>query len=456
MMNLATAYLELIQGNRAQNIEDAIDTCEQSLRVMTRDTMPIDWARTVNNLALAYVLRIKGNPAQNTEKAINSCKQALEIFQPAKLLVDCRKTARLLGNLYTEQQRWPDAVEAYQTALQATELLYQTSIFRSSQEAELAATGDLFHRAAYAQAQTGDLESAVVTLERGRARSLSNTLERTRTDLAQVATLSPQLSRDYQSTAEALHRLEADELSANFSEDELRQRANTIRDRFRVAIEGIRTLEGYEDFLTQPDMKDIAAAMRPDRPLVYLVTTPSGSLALIVRTAKANAESHLASCIHPIWLSPLFDYSSLIRPLRGLQDERDGWVKAYHHRRLNQDIWLQNIDQFTRRLWDLLMGPVINQLETWGLEQAVLIPTGYLSFLPLHAAWTENGNSTTERRYALDTIAFTYTPNAISLKNAQDVAERISIHSLLTISNPEPTPPPPPPPRCSRVKQFKI
>ena len=44
-------------------------------------------------------------------------------------------------------------------------------------------------------------------------------------------------------------------------------------------------MEGYTDFLAQPDFSDIQQAVRPDVPLVYLVPTPSGSLALIVTQA---------------------------------------------------------------------------------------------------------------------------------------------------------------------------
>ena len=43
MNNLACAYSDRIQGDRTQNIEDAITICEQALRIMTREAMPIKW-----------------------------------------------------------------------------------------------------------------------------------------------------------------------------------------------------------------------------------------------------------------------------------------------------------------------------------------------------------------------------------------------------------------------------
>ena len=39
-----------IRGDRAQNIEEAITTYKQSLQVFTRETMPVEWATTIEPL----------------------------------------------------------------------------------------------------------------------------------------------------------------------------------------------------------------------------------------------------------------------------------------------------------------------------------------------------------------------------------------------------------------------
>ncbi len=67
---------------------------------------------------------------------------------------------------------------------------------------------------------------------------------------------------------------------------------------------------------------------------------------------------------------------------------------------------------------------------------ATLIPTGYLSLLPLHAAWTKDDDRPTGKRYALDDIHFTYTPNARSLTEARTIADRPFTDSILAIDNP--------------------
>jgi CHAT domain-containing protein/inhibitor of KinA sporulation pathway (predicted exonuclease) len=466
MNNLAAAYYFRVQGDRAQNLEDAIAASQQSLQVMTREAMPVEWAQSMNNLANAYADRIRGDRAQNLEDAIAAYQQSLEIFKPELLPADCRRTARLLGNLYADNQRWANALAPYETALEAAELLYQASFTRGGQEAELSEANDLFRRAAYAQARSGDLEKAVVTAEVGRARGLSESLERDRTDLTALATDVPELYQQYQQTIDNLRQLEVEERSTrsqttdnrpSTSEAELRQRAETVRQDLKAAILAIREVPGYESFLDQPTFEDIAAAVQSNQPLVYLLPTPNGSLALVIyQSSSGQAE------VSSLWLDSLTETSlqehltgnlrlGLVSTIELLLREYDpvagtlllreclGWFGAYNKRRTNHNAWLHVIDQITRQLWDLIMEPIVTHLQGLDVTQAVLIPTGYLGFLPLHAAWTEDATTPTGRRYALDAITFTYAPNARSLQAARAVAENTAARSLLAINEPRPT-----------------
>jgi CHAT domain-containing protein len=85
------------------------------------------------------------------------------------------------------------------------------------------------------------------------------------------------------------------------------------------------------------------------------------------------------------------------------------------------------------------MAPLINWLQQHNHTQAILIPTGLLGLLPLHAAWTEDPSRPTGRRYALDEIHFTYAPNAQSLVAARAIAQQFPdshLDSILAIENP--------------------
>jgi CHAT domain-containing protein len=60
-----------------------------------------------------------------------------------------------------------------------------------------------------------------------------------------------------------------------------------------------------------------------------------------------------------------------------------------------------------------------------------------LGLLPLHAAWTEDPNAPTGRRYALDAITFAYAPNARALAASRAVAADVQPHAVLAVDNPD-------------------
>jgi CHAT domain-containing protein len=113
-----------------------------------------------------------------------------------------------------------------------------------------------------------------------------------------------------------------------------------------------------------------------------------------------------------------------------------GWLGAYSQSHTNHQAWLDEIEQGTRQLWEPLIAPLIVYLRQHYFQQATLIPTGLLSFFPLHAAWGEDFTTPTGRRYALDEILFTYAPNARSLTAAEAIANRVTDRSILAIDNP--------------------
>ncbi|MBD2326243.1 CHAT domain-containing protein [Alkalinema sp. FACHB-956] len=430
-MNLATAYKNRIKGDRSENIEEAIRCYEQALTVMTQTAMPIEWAQTTNNLANAYSNRIKGDQGENIEQAIAHYSASLTIFTPTSLPHDCRKTARSLANLYSDEQRWSEAIPIYDQALTAAEILYQSATLLDSKSASLSETADLPRRAAYAFARTGDLSTAVLTLEQGRARGLTESLNRDRANLDHLQAHNPILYNQYQNITQQLRNLEAEQRNFATSADRhsltpetLRNTALKLRADLETTIEQIRQIPSYEDFLSPTKWQDIAIALQPDNPLIYIATTPNGSIALIVSRSHSNAVN-----ITPVWLDR-FNQTQLIDLLNKT------WFAAYNQASTDRQAWFDAIDTTTRQLWDLLMGPIVQQLQTLGHPHATLIPTGYLSLLPLHAAWTEDPNTPTKRRYALDAIHFTYAPNAKSLTAAQTIATRVPAHSILAIDNP--------------------
>ncbi|WP_152556121.1 CHAT domain-containing protein, partial [Chloroflexus sp. MS-G] len=344
-----------------------------------------------------------------------------EIFTPEGMPDDCRRTARQLGAMYAETGRWEAATGAYDLALQAAEILYGESVSPSGKAAELEATGTLFRSAAYAlvrAARPGALRRAVEVAELGRARGLGETLTRDRSDLSIIERDYPDIYERYRTAAEIVRSLErTDRASADrqdtaqLSFTDLANRIRAARADLDAAIEAIRAIPGYEAFLRPPTYAEIAAAAQPGVPLVYLITTPQGSLALIVPDGNAEPEALLLDEFTEN------DLNNLLLVRTG-----DKVVGGYlPGQLLGGEALTKALETALPLLGEHLIAPVAQRLRTLNATGVTLIPTGLLSLLPLHAAtYTVNGAS----RCLLDEFDVAYAPSARVLSIAQREQQR--------------------------------
>lgn len=79
-VDLGNSLVHSSLGNYAQNVEDAIEAFNVALSVVDSDTEPIKWAWTVGNIGAAYLNRIEGERADNIERSIYLQEQALPIL----------------------------------------------------------------------------------------------------------------------------------------------------------------------------------------------------------------------------------------------------------------------------------------------------------------------------------------------------------------------------------------
>ena len=436
--NLANTYVYRICGERAENLERAIACCDKALQVYTCEAFPQDWAMTQNNLANAYSKRIRGERADNLELAIACYEKAMQVYTREAFPDKCRQAARNLGDLYFGDTNWSKAIAAYQVAAAVNEDIYQESISYDGKGDNLKAAANLSRNLAYAYANLDNHQAAVLTLEQSRARGLSETIDRDRANLSHLPTLDQNLHLEYQGITQELRNLEYQQRDRIATIDRnsvlteaFPKEAKKLREELKKTIAQIRQVPGYEGFLTPTKWEHIQKAVTIDDPLVYLVTTPNGGMALIVTV----------DTIEVLWLNDLTE-KILQEILYGPADEKElsRWSGTYQDFRndtkANYQTWLNTIESTTRELWDLLMGPIVQQLKILGYDRATLIPTGYLSLLPLHAAWTPDSSKPTGKRYALDDIHFTYTPNAKSLTEARAIGDRPFTNSILAIDNP--------------------
>ncbi|MBF2090857.1 MAG: CHAT domain-containing protein [Synechococcales cyanobacterium K44_A2020_017] len=121
--NLGSAYGERIKGEKAENIEQAIKAHQQALSVSDCESFAYEWAGTQMNLGSAYAERIRGNKARNIKQAIEAFEKALLVFRREEFPHEWATTQGSLGYAYFDSigsdkaENIERAVEAFQQAL---------------------------------------------------------------------------------------------------------------------------------------------------------------------------------------------------------------------------------------------------------------------------------------------------------------------------------------------------
>jgi len=453
--NLAVAtarHADLTAGERPAHMKRLMDACDLALSIWTRANEPFNWADALATRARArdlYRQRTLGKAVArliSSSEVIADYRQALDVYRPSTTPGRCHRTAQALGDVLFEQKYWAAAADVYDLAIQAAEQTYRSVLLRSSQQIALAGEGDLYHRAAYTRARTGAAQEALVRLDGNRARGLSLALQRNRSPLAEARAADPEAVAAFEGAARRLSELERDQQIAAQrgtaydmpALEDLRRRAKAFNAELDRAVARIRELPGCRHFLTPVTAADIAQAARLAGTLVYLVTTPAGGLALIAGGTSGAPAAGDEIAVEPVWLP-------------GFRTERfrellDAWYGAYDRRHEAFQVWLDVVAEVTGILWDDVMGPVTAAAsltrERSGPRQLVLLPTGLLSLLPWHAAWTEDRDAATGQRYLLDDFVVTYAAGARAINAAVAAAVAAAgrrADGCLVIENPDGT-----------------
>ena len=184
---LGNSYAQNPQGNRAENIEQAIHHYEQALSLFTRQAFSKEWVTTMNNLANAYSSRIKGERAENIGQAIRCYEEALTVFLPQALPHDCRLTAYWLGRLLYDEGRFAEAREAFIMAHEAVEVMRGETRREEGRRRLGEENADLYARLVYCSLVMGDEKAAFEYATMGKGRSFVDLLSSVQIDLKNVS-----------------------------------------------------------------------------------------------------------------------------------------------------------------------------------------------------------------------------------------------------------------------------
>lgn len=416
--SLGNAYADRIFEERAANQEKALTCYHNALQVQTREAAPSRWAETMNNLGTVYTERLLGDPARNQEKAIDCLSQALKVHRPLVFPNDCRRAARNLAHLLFTQERWAKAAKYYRMAIEATEQLYQAGATPVSRQIELREVRGLPAHAAYCLARLGEVDQAVEVLEQGKARALGEALARNE------AVLENAMEDDRNDFVNARTRIAALEGRTRTQLDlELSAELRLAHENLAKVVARIQSYipEFMPLELTFAQIASVAS--KSGQPLVYILTAPPGSLAIIVppNTDKLDQD-------HVVWLDQFTD-----KDLAALLVERDGKdvIGGYLAGQLSGD--LQALKLTLAAIGQQLMTPLAQRLHCLGISAFTLIPGGLLNLLPLHATQHNNG-------FFLDEFEVAYAPSARTLAHCHDrpAASPAVRFTLFAVGNPLP------------------
>jgi CHAT domain-containing protein len=123
-------------------------------------------------LGAVYFYRIQGEKGQNIEQAITCYRSALIVLTPTAFPVECLKTSRSLGNTAFTAGLWEIAIEGYEQAMTAVEQSrsWITSDYRRQQI--VAESIDVYENAIQACVNSGKLEKAIEYCDRTRSKHL--------------------------------------------------------------------------------------------------------------------------------------------------------------------------------------------------------------------------------------------------------------------------------------------
>ena len=432
-MKATLAGLEEVRAPEADRLMTEAELhARASLRLRPLEAAPIAGFRTLSRLG--DLQKARGDDAGAT----STYRRALDAVPPDAAPRIYRRTARSLADLAEENGDWELAADAWTKAVAAAVVAFESRASIAGRLDEAREDKTLFRFAGYALARAGRPERAAEVVELGRARELTALARSDLIDLDRLRYHEPALARRFE---EGRARLEDSDRAfrsgIGTSSAELGQTA----DAFREVVEQIRQLPGFEDLLTRPTLREIAAAARDAMPLLYFVSAPRGSGVLVVWGAgdagEAGESVEFIDC-------PDLTSRQLASQLFGLDDAGEPISRVSYMSAQAGDT--HTIDEalvgLSATLGESLLHPLANALNRGGAKSICILATGLLGLLPLHAiAWRQDG----QERCLLDEFAVAFAPSgsmrSICLRRVEE--GRPTGWRLLAVGNPQPTSSPP-------------
>jgi CHAT domain-containing protein/tetratricopeptide (TPR) repeat protein len=445
-LGLGNALRNRDEKGQTAHIDEAI-ACYQRVLATGGDLGAELWAITHNNLGSAYADLIGDQRANYRRLAIAQYERTLERCDP-DMYPALNLDARLgIARAHFGARDWAAALPAWEQAIALGDSMLDAAYTTIGRQSEAGTVAEAYRGAAYCLLRLGRPTEALLSIERGKTRLLNQTLSMVDSNMvtAPGTTLSlppifyyrvrearqkiRQLEGWLNNAPEValLHQRAGHDLAQPL--DELARARREIGAALHQARAEYRQLEeeirAWDSFFVPADL-GLDAMLKlapPDGALVVPLLTSQGSAVLILPAGLTAVTDQQV-----LWLDDLTDAD--IQLLRGADlgpapDEALSaeprrplsWLLAYgatlqRQTPETQADWHIATAAVTRRLWDMIVGPIHARLAEQRVARVVLLPPGNLQVLPLHAAWREGDGA---RRAFLDEYEVRYAPSLYAL-----------------------------------------
>lgn len=424
--NLGSAYSSRIRAEKAENIEQAIEFYNHALDVYTYYDFPVDWATTQNNLASAYCDRIMGNKAENIEKAINHYHNALEVFKLGSMPRDFRKTHRLLGDLYLNISQWEDAIESYKNAIKASNFLYRSGLSSESKSSEVRESAYIYQNASFAAFHMNLAKEALLFLEGGKTRLLREAL-RLKMKLPEGIPKDKWIK--YEEAAEKYHIA----VKSSSSQEDYAQREKEVQQALEELDASIKVIREYNpEFQKELDISDILSIPNEETALLAFCITGKGSIGFAV-----SGLSNIKSVDLPGFKTE--DLNNLLFKTDEQGYIASGWIGDYlNHLNLlvtksNRNglhTWQKTFNSVLSNIGSNLLSPLLAELPPQ-IKKLILLPSGGLILLPLHAVPLSNG------KLLCQNYCVSYAPSIPLFREMKSKARSVKGKGIYEVINPQ-------------------
>ena len=451
LMNLAIALsIRFEQLDRMEDLEDAISSHREALTL--RPPGHPSRSYSLMNLATALSTRfeqlnrmehLRSSSPHNLPKALSThfqqlCRiedldESFTLYEQAATDLSSSPRIRLAAAINwaakARHYHHKSTISAYSVSFQTLNhcLILYPSV--ESQQAFLATAQiprSLASDAASAAIDAGDLEAAVKLLEQGRVilwskmEQYRHPLDKLRLVDTELADLLQTLSieREHLSVLSRSRFLDSEGPMALAPLDVQIQRNHILSEDWEKAVERVRTIQGFSNFLQAVPFATLQAAAT-EGPII------------IINISKYRSDAIVLYINNPPLLVPLPD----IQP--------DHLIHLAERLTLAQGIGLsaradhsKDIPPILRALWNNIVSPIVDYLAEMGVPEKSRIwwcPTSELSGLPLHAA----GLYQPGQKNLPDIYISSYTTTLSALIRARsNTSGQFSVPKLLVVGQP--------------------